>query len=174
MDRGPQRRGRADTQRAAPRTRAPPPWPAASARATGRWCHVSGIAREAEYDRPLERILSRLHGARRSAAGWEARCPAHEDRRASLSVSEGSDGRVLLKCHAGCANRDIVAALGMTMADLFPPRERRAGAPASRIVATYDYTDAAGVLLYQVVLQPVTSVHQPVRVRPRGTARSRA
>ena len=30
-----------------------------------------------------------------------ARCPAHEDKNPSLSVSE-RDGKVLLKCHADC------------------------------------------------------------------------
>jgi putative DNA primase/helicase len=51
-------------------------------------------------------------------------CPAHEDRNPSLSVREGAGGKVLLKCHAGCASEAIVAALGLTWGDLFPPKER--------------------------------------------------
>jgi hypothetical protein len=35
-------------------------------------------------------------------------CPAHDDRAPSLSISEGDDGRTLLKCHAGCSTADIV------------------------------------------------------------------
>ena len=46
--------------------------------------------------------------------------PGHEDRDPSLSIAEGADGRVLLKCHAGCAVQDIVSALGLRMADLYP------------------------------------------------------
>ncbi|MGC4114488.1 MAG: toprim domain-containing protein [Myxococcales bacterium] len=54
-----------------------------------------------------------------------AKCPAHEDGQASLSVCEGEDGRVLIKCHAGCDVRAVCAALGLEMRDLFPLREQR-------------------------------------------------
>jgi DNA primase len=40
-----------------------------------------------------------------------ARCPVHEDRRPSLSISSGKDGKVLVRCHAGCDQRDLIAAL---------------------------------------------------------------
>ncbi|MBI2834444.1 MAG: hypothetical protein HYX76_08460 [Acidobacteria bacterium] len=53
-------------------------------------------------------------------------CPSHEDRRASLSVGRGDDGRVLLKCHAGCSAETMVAAAGLRMADLFP-QQREGG-----------------------------------------------
>lgn len=61
---------------------------------------------------------------RRSCGGYLALCPAHEDRTPSLSIGEGHDGRVLLHCWAGCATRDVVAALGLQWSDLFPVRER--------------------------------------------------
>jgi len=70
----------------------------------------------------VEEFLSGLDRVKRSGKGWTARCPAHEDRHASLSVGEGDDGRILLKCHAGCTNEEVVAARGCTMADLFPAR----------------------------------------------------
>ena len=63
-------------------------------------------------------ILDRLKGVRRRSNGWMAKCPAHEDRQNSLSVHH-RDGKWLLKCHAGCAWEAIVAALGITAADLF-------------------------------------------------------
>ncbi len=65
-------------------------------------------------------LLVRLDRVKRSGSGWVARCPAHEDRHASLSIAEGDDGRVLLKCHAGCTVEEIVSALRLTIADLFP------------------------------------------------------
>ena len=37
-------------------------------------------------------------------------CPAHDDRNPSLSVDE-KDGKLLLKCFAGCDQRDVVSAL---------------------------------------------------------------
>jgi len=72
----------------------------------------------------LDSILSRLKNVRRVKGGWTACCPAHDDRRASLSISVGDDGRVLLHCHAGCNVEDVVSALGLEMRDLFPEPER--------------------------------------------------
>ena len=68
----------------------------------------------------VARALRALPDARISGHEWAARCRAHDDRKASLSVAAGDDGRVLLTCHAGCATERVVAALGLTMADLFP------------------------------------------------------
>lgn len=67
-------------------------------------------------------LADRLH-ARKTTSGWSSRCPAHEDRNASLSISEGHDGRVLVKCFAGCSFEAIVQSLGLKPADLMPPRE---------------------------------------------------
>jgi DNA primase len=39
-----------------------------------------------------------------------ARCPAHDDREPSLSIRE-TDGKVLVRCHAGCDQRDVIAVL---------------------------------------------------------------
>ena len=67
-------------------------------------------------------VLNRLESVHRCGSGYTAKCPAHDDRRASLSVSEGSDGRVLLKCHAGCSCEAVAHAMGVKMTDLFPNR----------------------------------------------------
>jgi len=61
-----------------------------------------------------------LAGLHRSGPGCLARCPSHADRSPSLSISEGDDGRILLHCWAGCRTADVVAALGLGFADLFP------------------------------------------------------
>lgn len=92
-------------------------------------------------------FLSRLNGVSKSGAGYEARCPAHEDNRPSLTVSF-TDDRILLNCHAGCEFEAICAATGVTPADLFFEPIRRNG---DSVVATYDYVDEAGRLLFQVV-----------------------
>ena len=99
---------------------------------------------------PTERILKRLEGVRRHDGYHTARCPAHEDQRPSLSVSEGEDGRALLRCHRGCHVGEIVAELGLGMGDLFPGSER-SGKACKKIAATYDYQDADGQLLFQAV-----------------------
>jgi uncharacterized protein (DUF983 family)/energy-coupling factor transporter ATP-binding protein EcfA2 len=55
---------------------------------------------------------------RRLANGqWQAHCPAHDDAKPSLSVTE-SDGRILVKCFAGCGIDEICNALGITLKDL--------------------------------------------------------
>lgn len=67
----------------------------------------------------VDRVCSRLERVRKSGSGWTARCPAHEDGSPSLSIGEGDDGRVLLRCHAGCTTEAIVAAIGLELRDLF-------------------------------------------------------
>lgn len=103
----------------------------------------------------LAHVLSHFEGVEPRGDDHAARCSAHEDRRPSLSITEGRDGRILLHCHAGCTPDAVLAAARLTMADLFPERERetwreRGPATPSRIVATYDYVDEQGALLYQV------------------------
>ncbi len=71
-------------------------------------------------DTPIELVLSRIPDAKKSGKGWTARCPAHDDRHPSLTITEGDDGRALLRCHAGCTVDAICAAIGLSMADLFP------------------------------------------------------
>lgn len=71
---------------------------------------------------PVELLLSKLPGARKAGKGWSARCPAHEDRKASLSISAGGDGAALVKCHAGCDTAAIVSAVGLKLSDLFAPK----------------------------------------------------
>jgi hypothetical protein len=97
---------------------------------------------------PVQEVLGRLDGVTGGGKQWAARCPAHEDDRASLSVSVGKDGCVLLKCHAGCGVDAVLDALGLKIADLFPPHE---GNGRPRIVAEYDYRDQSGHLLFQTV-----------------------
>jgi len=73
--------------------------------------------------------LLERHGChpRRAGAGWVARCPAHDDRKPSLSVSEGRDGQILVHCFSGCTLESILAALGLRWSDLFPDDPLRRG-----------------------------------------------
>jgi hypothetical protein len=66
----------------------------------------------------VEILLGRLEGVRRAGTGsWMARCPAHDDRNPSLSVSV-KDGRVLIHCFAGCGPEAVLEAVGLTWKDL--------------------------------------------------------
>ena len=51
-----------------------------------------------------------------------AKCPAHDDRVPSLSIAGGDDGRVLVKCFAGCSFDEVIAAIGIPAEVLFPPK----------------------------------------------------
>lgn len=73
---------------------------------------------------PLERVMEALErlDCRPRAAGtnqWTACCPAHDDRRPSLSIGLGDDDRVLLTCHSGCDPADVVEALSLEFRELF-------------------------------------------------------
>jgi hypothetical protein len=71
---------------------------------------------------PIDLILSHLKDPQKTNKGYKAKCPNHHDKRASLTISEGDDGRVLLKCFAGCPTEEIVKAVGLKMKDLFPKK----------------------------------------------------
>lgn len=99
----------------------------------------------------IQRLAARSLSPQKCSAGWSARCPGHDDHNASLSISTGADGRILLKCHAGCSAESIVAALGLKLGDLFPPRAGNGNHSKPRFVAAYDYNDENGKLLFQCV-----------------------
>ena len=111
----------------------------------------------------IDDILHRLHDVHKvKGGGWKARCPAHDDANPSLSVKVGDAERVLLHCFAGCEYADIMAALGFsangngrgptTATPATPkPTAPKPTQPARRIVATYNYCDAAGQVIFQKV-----------------------
>ena len=55
--------------------------------------------------------IAKVLGGRKVGAVWMARCPAHDDRDPSLAIADASSGKVLVHCHAGCDQRDVIAAL---------------------------------------------------------------
>ena len=60
-------------------------------------------------------------GARRTGTGrWMAKCPAHPDRSPSLSIAAGRDGKVLVRCFAGCELSAVLQSAGLTIDNLFP------------------------------------------------------
>ena len=74
-------------------------------------------------------LLARLEHVCKAGDGYVARCPVpdhgkgHGDKHPSLSVAE-RDGKLLLKCFAGCAAEAIVGTLGLDMTDTFYREER--------------------------------------------------
>lgn len=73
----------------------------------------------------IENLLNRLDGVHNKGKGrYSARCPAHDDKSPSLSITECDDGRILVHCHAGCETHEVLSSIGMTFSDLMPERIR--------------------------------------------------
>ena len=73
----------------------------------------------------IQEFLSRLHVEHHNSASGEytCRCPAHDDRTASLTVNVQSSRyngapRIVFKCHAGCSEADVLNAMGLKVQDL--------------------------------------------------------
>ena len=90
--------------------------------------------------------------AARAGKTTPLRCPGHDDRNASLSIlPPKEDGWVRLKCHAGCNQNQILAGAGLSLKHIRPATSQVQPIRKRKIVATYDYTDEAATLLFQVV-----------------------
>ena len=118
----------------------------------------------------IERILAALECDRLSCQCHESvrrgrgltHCPSHADPNPSCNVEAGDDGKPLVYCHGGCDQKDVISALrekGLWRRQLTAvvndgvPFANDSATPSSerREVATYDYTDRGGNLLFQVV-----------------------
>jgi hypothetical protein len=106
-------------------------------------------------------LATRL-GAKRTGVSWVCRCPAHDDRRASLAIREGTAGRTLVHCYAGCTFDAIFAALGIDRRELFPdvPTNGERRSTGAEIVTTYPYRDEHGEVLFEVVRREGKKFHQ--------------
>lgn len=124
----------------------------------------------------VQNFLDRLDGVRQTGGNFMARCPCrNDDNNPSLSVSEGTDGRVLIHCHRGngCDAGEICASVGLTISDIMPqnstsaiyekPIVKKNKQPPSnkvsktimkeqlKFVCSYDYINEFGELLFQKV-----------------------
>ena len=98
----------------------------------------------------VEEIAERLGGKGAGPKSWKARCPAHDDRNPSLSISEADNGGTVMHCHAGCTIAEVLEAAGMTTIDLASPTFTSNGHDD----ITYGYTDETGEVLFEVVRKP--------------------
>jgi putative DNA primase/helicase len=113
----------------------------------------------------LDDIRAAHPEAKPAGQGYSMRCPAHDDHEASLSVSEGKDGRLLWHCHAGCDQEAVGIELGVlhgTGGGRMNGAQKSDSKRTRRIVNTYPYRDAMGSLVYEAV-----------RYEPKGFAQRR-
>lgn len=101
-------------------------------------------------------LLAHLENVKHTGDGrWIARCPAHEDRRASLAVRELGDGRVLAHCFAGCSVTEVLGAVGLDMAALFPEKTIVDGRPERR---PFPATDVLRALSFETMIISLTAL----------------
>lgn len=68
----------------------------------------------------IDILLTRLDKVKRQGKGYIACCPAHDDKNPSLSLTEAEDGRILMKCWAGCDVNSVLSSINLSINDLFP------------------------------------------------------
>jgi len=73
------------------------------------------------YERLVDALRAHGRDIKDSGAGRaQAQCPAHDDTHPSLSVGPRRDALgVVVHCHAGCPPAEVLAALGLSLRDLF-------------------------------------------------------
>jgi 5S rRNA maturation endonuclease (ribonuclease M5) len=106
----------------------------------------------------VHELLGRLERVSKSSDGWRARCPGHDDAKPSLSVATADDGRILLRCFAGCDVERIVDALGLELRDLFAASGEHgagaAGTPRGAVVPAGEMPPVAAWLRDARALPP--------------------
>lgn len=105
----------------------------------------------------LDEILGKFNNVKKQGSGYTSQCPGHDDKENSLSVTEGTDERILLYCHAGCPTDRILDSMGLKLADLYPSKDQD-----RKQVAEYLYKDTLGNV-----------VHKTIRYEPKGFTQCR-
>jgi hypothetical protein len=85
--------------------------------------------------------IAKALGGRKAGGGWMARCPAHDDREPSLSIRDADDGKVLVRCHAGCGQERVINVLrsrGLGVQNGHHYFTRRVARPAANRRLDYD------------------------------------
>ena len=104
------------------------------------------VIRVTAFDNVIQHFTVKHRGERGGLRSYQCTCPAHDDKKASLTISEAGDGRVLMYCHAQCPTESILQAVGLTMGDLQGERsgwleyvEKAFEKKGKRVEAIYPY-----------------------------------
>lgn len=84
---------------------------------------VSGESRHPNSN-PIDTLLSRLKGVQSAGKGYRSMCPSCGGKSRKVSINVADTGSVLLHAFCGCTPADVLAAVGLQLADLFPVRLR--------------------------------------------------
>lgn len=96
-----------------------------------------------------DEILTHFQVQKRFGDRAQARCPCHDDKQASLTITKGCRS-ALLHCHAGCNFEDIIQKVGLKKQDLYFEKRTSGsnwrayveGREKKRIEAVYNYVSA--------------------------------
>lgn len=102
--------------------------------ATGRWDRTSNTSGNdyTNIGTPSQILLPRLDGVIKTGAGWRALCPACGGKSHKLSIAESENGTLLVTCFGCHDTAAVLAAVGLTVSDLFQRRDLRTMTPAER------------------------------------------
>lgn len=118
---------------------------------------------------PVQNVLGRLERLQSlGKRGWLARCPAHKDKTASLSIAEGRNGGVLLNCFGGCEVRHVLDALGLEFKDLYPRRATDDLSPQERAEIQFASDRAKWAAALDTLCQEATIVALAARDLAQG------
>lgn len=105
----------------------------------------------------LDEVVSLFEKPTRAGSGYNVKCPCHNDKKASLSINEGSSrgkAGIFLYCQAQCNTDDILAAVGLTYADISAgDREGYSPAPRSQVQKSTEPKKPASKKIYNQLLK---------------------
>lgn len=108
---------------------------------------VSGQSRPLKHS-AIDLLLSRLEGVQNAGKGYRAMCPSCGGKSRKVSICEADNGAVLLNAFCGCTPAEVLGAVGLQLADLFPvrltpqtPEERREARRRARECGLYAAID---------------------------------
>lgn len=86
---------------------------------------------------PIDRLLQAheqytTYRSQRSGRGYRITCPACGTKSYKVAVTEADNGSVLMHAFCGHSPAEVLAAMGLTLTDLFPLRDLRTMSPEKR------------------------------------------
>ena len=109
----------------------------------------------------LNEFLSRLDKVSQRGDQYTALCPAHDDKKPSLSITVKGD-KILLKDWAGCTTQDIVSSMGLKVSDLFAdsnlsPQQRQRYRQKKTVRQCLEILEIEVHIFYQCIVQQLHS-----------------
>lgn len=105
-----------------------------------------------QFEEIIDRFEIDKHS--RKSGRVQAKCPCHDDKNASLTISHKGD-KTFLYCHAGCETNEILECVGLKMSDLFDKplevEDKHKSAFEKDIEAIYKFYDENGDLAYEKI-----------------------